>query len=85
MSNPKEKWPLTRAVEVEWMDHCSHGRWVTPSEQPTEMAKCRTIGYVVQDGKTTLTLAQSQSCYTGHCADTIVIGKKLITRRRRIG
>lgn len=48
-------------VEVEWVDSHVHDRWVSLEElAKTKLARCVSIGYLIQDEPAFITLAQSQ-------------------------
>lgn len=47
-------------VEVEWVDSHVHDRWVTPADlEDTGVARCSTVGYLIQDSPLHVTVAQS--------------------------
>lgn len=47
-------------VEVEWVDSHVHDRWVSPEKiLETQLARCRSVGYLVQDTEEFVTIAQS--------------------------
>lgn len=82
----KQKWPLTKRVEVEWRDSMSQGGWDKPESyhRRRTVGPCRSIGYLVRDDKGMLTLAQSLSAAAGDINDCITIPREAVVRLKRI-
>jgi hypothetical protein len=82
----KQRWPLRRCVEVEWVDSCTDGRWASVAihRKESHPSTCRTIGYIVDNSPKHIILAQSQSIDTQHCTDTMAIPKSAVRRVKRV-
>ena len=81
-----QQWPLTKRVEVEWMDSCATGGWksVETHLKNSGLLICRTLGYLVEETEVHLLIAQSQSHDTKNVSDTIAIPRAMVRRFRRI-
>ena len=76
------KWPVSKRVEVEWIDTATYGRW-NPVEHHVENSTpilCRSIGYLLKADKHVVIIAQSQSEGSEHVADTIAIPRDNVKR-----
>ncbi len=68
-------------VVVDWLDAAQHPGWHSGPEG-LEGANVRSAGYLVGEGKETITLAQSVA-EDGSVADVLVIPRKWVVRRRK--
>jgi hypothetical protein len=82
-----EKWPLKELVEVEWSDAITHGAWDSRDAhiKAARTRPLRTVGYLVQKNRTSVTVAQSMSSVTQHIADTMTIPRGEVRKIRHLG
>ena len=82
------KWPMKKILEVFWVDSCSRGRWDSLTNYQKEVpALCRTVGYLVKQTRTYITLALSQGDMTAmsnNVLDSISIPRGCVTRIRQL-
>lgn len=73
-----------RAVYVEWVDSMSKGGKVWHHEDDFKLGElaCRSLGFIVKEGKTSLVIAGHESA--GSVAGDIEIPKCAITKRRTV-
>lgn len=75
-------------VEVEWIDSAFHRGWGTLGEKRDRMsaAKCRTVGYLLEEGKREIKLAMSldDDPKDPSAADGITIPRCTVTKLRRL-
>lgn len=78
-----DPYPLERVV---WMDAASVSGWATPGEidQEASPKACVSVGYIVKDENTYLSLAQTYSADTGGIADVISIPAAMVIERRTL-
>ena len=80
----KAKLPLTKVVEVKWRDACTMGGWraadhyLNPDPMPVT-----TVGYLLKDTKSAVTIVQSQSS-DGDFNDCITVPKDWVVSIRTI-
>ena len=82
----RHKWPLSRKVEVEWIDSCSTGRWASEEDyrQNAGISVCRSTGYLLSKDKREVILVQSMSNTTANMADAIAIPTKAVVKVRKL-
>ena len=78
------KWPLSKLVEIEWVDSCTEGGWSSQENylnraQPTI---CRSIGYLLMKNKEKVAVVQTMSSSTGHVADSMTIPMVAVRKMR---
>jgi len=71
-----------KKVEIEWIDSCASKGWGSRDFHLKEFAtsSCRSTGYVIEDNKKYLAIAQSISDDTHNISDLISIPKVAITK-----
>ena len=82
----EKRWPLGRRIEIEWDDTTGSHGW-SPADEYCSLGplKCRTIGYVLTETDTHLTVVQNMSAGNGHVADSMTIPKRIIRHRWVLG
>ena len=50
---------MNRIERIDWLDSCSHDGWHSAGDIAYEPVKCVTVGYLVHETDTSVTLAQS--------------------------
>ena len=73
--------PLIK-MEIEWIDSFSSKGWGPKSEhiKGFDHAKCRTVGYLIERTKKSISLAQSLSDITRNISDVMTIPTVAITK-----
>lgn len=81
-----KSWPLTKRIEIEWIDSCTHGRWESAEfhRENSSPTTCRTIGYIVASTPKKVVVAQSMSKDTGGVADTMAIPRSCVLSIKHI-
>ena len=69
-------------VLVEWLDSASGERW-EHYEEEAEIAKCKTIGFVVSLSREALVVTSSRS-HLGHRLGYLAIPRRVITSLKEI-
>lgn len=80
-------WPLKPTVlEVEWDDNAGGHGWTKPASYLADPgSKCMSVGYLLSEDKHVVKLIQSMDRSFGNVDASIIILKKCITKRRRVG
>lgn len=75
-----------RALYVEWVDSCSNtGRvWKSRENTKRDVAKCVTLGFIVEENDRFITIASSTDPDHEDYAGEMTIPKAAITKRRRV-
>lgn len=78
--------PLLSMLEIEWVDSCSSKGWGSRDYHIKDFAEshCRTVGYLIERSKTSMSLAQSISDDTKNLADVMSIPTVAIKKVRRL-
>lgn len=78
------KWPLTKLVEIEWVDSCTGGGWRSKSSylEDANPTICRSIGYLLQKDATRVVVMQTMSSDTGHMSDSMAIPLVAVRKMR---
>ncbi len=88
MPNTKPVYPLTKIVEVFWVDSASRGRWDSlEGYRGQRPALCKTCGYLVDESNEHITVALSQGDTTSMVStvlDSICIPRGCVTKIRRL-
>lgn len=73
-------------VEVEWIDSCKSNGWGSLKYHVGELtfSRCWSVGYVIQEDKKSISLAQSLSEDTKNIADVISIPKVAIKTIKKL-
>lgn len=75
-----------KLVLVEWDDIVTDGGW-KPRSAPLELAKCFSVGVLIEDRKDAIVIAQSKASFDdgAHCvSDRCIIPKGCIKRMRKL-
>ena len=69
------KWPLTKLVEIEWIDSCTGGGWRSQDSylDDAHPAICRSIGYLLHKDAERVVVLQTMSSSSGHVSDSMTI------------
>lgn len=74
-----------RILEVEWDDSATLSRWGYEKEHTeSSVAKCRSVGYLIERNEKHIVLALNASDETGRVGDTISIPAACVRKVRRI-
>lgn len=73
-------------VEVFWVDSAFHRGWTNHETKRKEMsaAECRTLGYLVENGKACVKVAHSVDADNESFADAIAIPRVAVRRIRSV-
>lgn len=79
---PKVNYRGLKKVEIEWIDSCASKGWGTRDFHLKEFAysKCRSTGYVIEDTKKYIAIAQSIGDDTHNMSDLISIPRVAIKK-----
>jgi len=70
---------------IEWLDHCTcYYSWTDPAKMNVEDYKCESIGYVVNETKTSIFLAQNIALEDSKVTNIMQIIKSTITKIQKI-
>jgi hypothetical protein len=70
-----------KILEVDWIDSAGYPNW-TSTEGTFLCAKCKTIGYLIQENEESISLAQSKDDGIG--VDHIYTIPKSVIKKRRV-
>lgn len=74
-----------RIVEVEWVDSASTGGWGHPDAFiKSGLARCRTVGYVLERTKDHIVVVQNVGDDTGRVGESMAIPASCIRSVRRL-
>ena len=81
---PNANWPLSKKMEVEWVDSCSDTRWADIGyyRANASTSLCRSTGYLLSKTEDTIILIQSISGTTDNVAESISIPMVAVTKMR---
>ena len=78
------KFPLSKLVEVEWINSCAMGKWRDKKEyENQEPITCRTAGYLLSKDKKRVIILQSQS-NEGGMSDSMTIPRVCVKRMKHL-
>lgn len=70
-------------VLIRWVDSCSFTEWHRREKAEYELATCTTVGFVVDDNETAITLVQNTTSF-GQLSNTITIPKACVVFRTKV-
>jgi hypothetical protein len=80
--------PLQRMEEIHWTDHVGRGGWARSDAYRADTVETsgsmKSLGYVLRETPSSVTLIQSQCLTQDIISDSVVIAKVQITKRRRV-
>ncbi len=72
-----------KLVEVRWIDSTFHTGWRKADRPLPELTICRTVGYMVSDGKKTVVVSMNSE-KDGDYSETMVIPRSCVRSVRRV-